>query len=416
MLIYKKAHHRKRRIRHVSQNYAHSLLQRECRMASGMCDSLLWRHNEHKASLITSLTIVYSTVYSDANHRKHHSPASLAFVRGIHRRPVNSPHKWPVTRKMFPFDAVIMLTVVDMKPSSNASRMRFLAKSQTPGRSWLDHTHIVSKQIEIALVSWLKYSFFFNFGDCIFFNIMMCFTVSMNFVGTKHWAIYAPWWRCKLRWSLKRKGCHVDKFVVTVSRSCHFEKFYQWWQIINVTKCFRSLFGEFHYSYVVMGAMASQFTSPTIVYSTVYSDADQRKHQSSASLAFVRGIHRWPVNSPHRWPVTRMMCPFDDVIMWWVFFMFGDGVFFQPPSLFHSFNESGWDVPFGGTHLWCCCHDCGRTLYHRDVTVWIRIVMSHNAWMWHKYSKQKHKYPEEWMIKPQQKFPPNDMYILRGVL
>ena len=37
----------------------------------------------------------------------------------------------------------------------------------------------------------------------------------------------------------------------------------------------------------------------------VYSDADQRKHQSSASLAFVRGIHRGAVNSPHKWPVTR---------------------------------------------------------------------------------------------------------------
>ena len=44
-------------------------------------------------------------------------------------------------------------------------------------------------------------------------------------------------------------------------------------------------------------------------------DADQRKHQSSASLAFVPGIHRWPVNSPHKWPVTRKMFPFDDVIM-----------------------------------------------------------------------------------------------------
>ena len=42
---------------------------------------------------------------------------------------------------------------------------------------------------------------------------------------------------------------------------------------------------------------------------------DQRKHQSSASLAFVRGIHRWPVNSQHKWPVTRKMFPFDDVIM-----------------------------------------------------------------------------------------------------
>ena len=71
-----------------------------------------------------------------------------------------------------------------------------------------------------------------------------------------------------------------------------------------------------HYCDVIMGAMAFQITSPTIVYSTVNSDADQRKHQSSASLAFVRGIHRWPVNSPHKWPVTRKMFTFDDVIMY----------------------------------------------------------------------------------------------------
>ena len=70
-----------------------------------------------------------------------------------------------------------------------------------------------------------------------------------------------------------------------------------------------------HYGDVIMGAIASQITSLTIVYSTVYSGADQRKHQSSASLAFVRGIHRGPVNSPHKWPVTREMFPFDDVIM-----------------------------------------------------------------------------------------------------
>ena len=63
-----------------------------------------------------------------------------------------------------------------------------------------------------------------------------------------------------------------------------------------------------------MGTMASQFASLIIVYSSVYSDADQRKHKSSASLAFVRGIHRGPVNSPHKWPVPRKMLPFDDVI------------------------------------------------------------------------------------------------------
>ena len=64
-----------------------------------------------------------------------------------------------------------------------------------------------------------------------------------------------------------------------------------------------------------MGAMVSQNTSLTIAYSTVYSGADQRKHQSFASLALVRGIHLWPVNSPHKGPVTRKMFPFDYVIM-----------------------------------------------------------------------------------------------------
>ena len=62
-----------------------------------------------------------------------------------------------------------------------------------------------------------------------------------------------------------------------------------------------------------MSAMASQNNSVSTVNSTVYSGADQRKHQSSASLAFVWG-HRWPVNSPHKGPVTQKMFPFDEVI------------------------------------------------------------------------------------------------------
>ena len=70
-----------------------------------------------------------------------------------------------------------------------------------------------------------------------------------------------------------------------------------------------------HYSDVMMGVIASQITSVVIIYSTVYSGADQRKYQSSASLAFVQGLHRRPVNSPHKWSVTRKMFPFDDVIM-----------------------------------------------------------------------------------------------------
>ena len=99
---------------------------RELRLvAKPLDDHSWWRYassvNEHVrfhycdvkmntiASEITNLAIVYLTVNSGTYQRKHQSPASLAFVRGIHRRPVNSPHKGPVTRKMFPFDDVIML-------------------------------------------------------------------------------------------------------------------------------------------------------------------------------------------------------------------------------------------------------------------------------------------------------------------
>ena len=64
-----------------------------------------------------------------------------------------------------------------------------------------------------------------------------------------------------------------------------------------------------------MSAVASQITSVSIVHSTVCSGEDQRKQQSSTSLAFVKGIHRWPVNSSHKGPATQIMFPFDDVIM-----------------------------------------------------------------------------------------------------
>ena len=70
-----------------------------------------------------------------------------------------------------------------------------------------------------------------------------------------------------------------------------------------------------HYDDVMMSVMASPITSLAIVYSTVYSGADQRKHQRSASLAFAWGIRRWPGNSPHKWSVTRKLFLFDDVVM-----------------------------------------------------------------------------------------------------
>ena len=67
-----------------------------------------------------------------------------------------------------------------------------------------------------------------------------------------------------------------------------------------------------HYDDVIVGSVASQITSFTSVYSAVYSGVDQRKHQSSESLAFVRGIHRGSVNSPHKGPVSA-----ENISIWW---------------------------------------------------------------------------------------------------
>ena len=102
------------------------------------------------------------------------------------------------------------------------------------------------------------------------------------------------------------------------------QKFRRIWVKLNDVKRQQNIRGNIsldvlyireRYNDVIMSSLSSQITSLTIVYSSVYSGADQRKYQSSASLAFVRGIHRWPVNSPHKWPVTRKMFPFDDVLM-----------------------------------------------------------------------------------------------------
>ena len=92
---------------------------------------------------------------------------------------------------------------------------------------------------------------------------------------------------------------------------CHFFT----WYTFRHRRGYTIPFAHVHYCDVIMGTMASQIPSLTIVYSIVHAGADQRKHQSSASLAFTQAIRRSPVNSPHKGPVTRKMFPYDDVIM-----------------------------------------------------------------------------------------------------
>ena len=88
-----------------------------------------------------------------------------------------------------------------------------------------------------------------------------------------------------------------------------------------------------HYSDVIMSPMASQWTGFSIVYSTVCPGPDQRKHQSSMSLTFVRGINRWSVNSRHKGSGTPKMFPFDDVMM--------------------DVGKIGWDLPAPKHNIQC---------------------------------------------------------------
>ena len=104
-------------------------------------------------------------------------------------------------------------------------------------------------------------------------------------------------WFSQCHWTEPAEQWLIDRYPITKDTLCIIDGIYN------------------HYYDVIMGTIASQITSLTFVHLTIYSDADQSKHQSSASLAFVRRIHRGPVNSPHKWPVRRKMFPLDDVIM-----------------------------------------------------------------------------------------------------
>ena len=139
-------------------------------------------------------------------------------------------------------------------------------------------------------------------------NVWLSFKISLKFVP-KFWINTFPAWIQTMAWGRPGdKPLSEPMMVNLVMHICVTRP--QWVNIKTI-----------HYNDVTM---ASHIISLTIVYSTVYSGADQRKHQRSASLAFICGIHLGPVNSPHKGPVTRKMLPFHDVIM---FFWYRDSYF-----------------------------------------------------------------------------------------
>ena len=98
----------------------------ECSVDSSRI-SLHWRHNGHNSvSNYKPYDCLLNRLFRRrSNIRKHQSSASLAFVRGNHRRPVNSPHIWPVTRKVFPFDDVIMIYLINIPFASTTYRAKY---------------------------------------------------------------------------------------------------------------------------------------------------------------------------------------------------------------------------------------------------------------------------------------------------
>ena len=163
----------------------------------------------------------------------------------------------------------------------------------------------------VWIVWWIYFVFY---SDSCHINRICYFAYS---------TLFNPWMRSKVRVRdqiyVKLRGRTIHSFLGHTKWNYNISKF------IKAVKCliflvlrtfvgFRAL-GMFsishiagtrvccelfcHYRDAIMGAIASQITSLTIVYSTIYSDAD-KKNQSSASLAFVRGIHRSPVKSPHK--------------------------------------------------------------------------------------------------------------------
>ena len=204
------------------------------------------------ASQITGVSIVCSTVCLCANQRKHQSSASLTFARGIHRWPVDSPHKGPVTRKMFPFDDVIIHVYRNPCFSSYVLSFSHHLATRFLGRD------SQSKHIR-------------DFG-------------------------------------LTEDTPSLDRTVWLLGVYCK-----QMYLEVKYPENSRDMPNALQWRHNGRDSVSNH--QPHECLPTVYSDADQRKHQSSASLAFVRGLHRRLVNSPHKCPVARKMFPFHDVIM-----------------------------------------------------------------------------------------------------
>ena len=211
------------------------------------------------ASQITSLTIVYSTVYSCADQRKYLSSASPAFVRRIHRNP---------KIKLFAIMSSHGNDTVYPKKYAHGFCFAVLCCGYT----------LTDLPISIRLTSLALW----QSNDCPSASKATLMNMDKYFM----WIHYE-------RLHDQNKAKHNKTVCIFLGIYCIINISYAHWEFSSMIHPREiSHYKTLHYYDVLMGAIAYQITSLTMVYSTVYSDADQRKHQSSASLAFERGIHR----------------------------------------------------------------------------------------------------------------------------
>ena len=245
-------------------------------------------------------------------------PRYWPFVRGIHRPPL--PSQSPVSRS---FDVFFDLHL--NKQFNIQTSRRWLEK---PSRSlWCHRNELIIEVLEAILNSghflqpavcsllqcMQKHTH--NPRLCLFHKWSSNYKLKYGFSAIPHDVKYHYAYGIH-KWSLLLQNYGIFNtvwvFWNVLWKHSHFPHY---WLLCDESTRHRSIQSFYsHCTDVIMSAMASQFTSVSIVCSTVRSGADQRRQQSSTLLTFVRGIHRLPVNSPHKGPVTRKLLRFGDII------------------------------------------------------------------------------------------------------
>ena len=212
-----------------------------------------------------------------------HFPCYWPFVRGIHRLPMVSTHKdqW---RGALMF-SLICAGTNDWANNRNAGdlrrhRVHYDVSVMKPCDDWSNsrwccniwpplETHLKLKSREIAFAC--------NFLLCCQIVLKFCTEHGIVVICANFSELLHNWNRCSGRDFARFEIKGRVSYMATATRPWSSK---------------RPALHKLHYTDVIMSTIASQITSLAVVYSIVYSGPDQRKHQSSASLAFVRGIHR----------------------------------------------------------------------------------------------------------------------------